>query len=144
MAQFLRYNQITPGTTLRVYCPSKGVYHYGIATYGNKVIDRAPRRGIARRSWDEFSEGQQVEIVQREQGDYSLSDTHSIALQCVGNPHYNIIDSNCEQFVNICRRGKSESKQVKQVGEYAVLGALFIGVLSFLSGGWDSDKGSNV
>ena len=132
MIQRFRHNPHTPGTTLRVYCPSKGVYHYGIASYNNTVIDRAPRRGIARRSLYDFSEGQPVEIVPRERGDYALSQTHGIALQCIGNPYYNMINANCEQFVNICRKGVPESKQVRKAGELVAIGALVVGALSLL------------
>lgn len=118
---------IIPGTVLKVYCPKKGVYHYGIATWNNYIIDRGPKNGISKRSWWEFSEGHQVEIVPREKDDLSMEMVHQRALSQIGRRGYSIFE-NCEHFVNWCRKGIAKSPQLTEAG-------ISIGLFAFLGYG---------
>lgn len=107
---------LEPGRILKVYCPNKLVWHYGIWYGQNQVIDLAPRNGVAIRSLQEFSEGQDINILPLEEDDYPPRVILNNALQYVGRLKYDILDWNCEQFVNICRKGKKFSKQLRNVG----------------------------
>ncbi len=115
---------VYPGMVLRVWSRGKGVYHYGIATYGGYVIDHAPRRGTACRTWDDFSEGETVQIVPWEPGDYPLDEIHQRAVSSIGRNMYSVFKSNCEHFVTWCKRGQAESKQLTKATESAAMGGL--------------------
>lgn len=107
---------LVPGQILKVYCPSKLVWHYGIWYGQNQVIDLAPRKGVAIRSVEEFAEGQEIKIVPLEEDDYPPWMILNNALQYLGRLKYDMLDWNCEQFVNLCRKGKKYSKQLRNVG----------------------------
>lgn len=119
---------LVPGQILKVYCPSKLVWHYGIWYGKNQVIDLAPRKGVAIRSVGEFSEGQDIKIVPFEEDDYPPWMILNNALQYLGRLKYDVLDSNCEQFVNLCRKGKKYSQQLKNVG----VGLTALGLLTAL------------
>lgn len=105
---------IEPGTILRVFCPNKMVWHYGIMSWNGRVIDRA-KRGILSRTWREFSEGCQVEIAPTHREDLPKKIIHQRALSNIGQKGYHMIFQNCEHFVSWCRKGKFTSKQLNYV-----------------------------
>lgn len=120
--------QVYPGMVLRVWSRRKGVYHYGIASYNNLVIDHAPRKGTAIRQWEEFTEGEQVEIVPRKEGDFPAHIIHIRAFNQIGKNTYSVFGLNCEHFASWCMRNKAESLQVRE----KVIGAAVLGGVAFL------------
>lgn len=133
--------KIYPGMILRVWSARKNVYHYGIASYNGNVIDHAPRKGTAMRTWEEFSEGEEVEIVNRKEGDYSPKVIHERAYSEIGRNSYSVFGLNCEHFVSKCVRGKAESMQLREIGEKVALGAVIgLGVGLLISALFDENE----
>ena len=110
-----------PGDILKVYCASKLVWHYGVYSDNGKVIDMAPRKGIAERTWDEFSEGCQVHIEPRRTDDAPREVILRRARLRLGERGYNIFFKNCEHFVSWCRKGVSSSSQMLNYSALSII-----------------------
>ena len=104
-------NNIEVGTILKVYCPNKLVWHFGIMSHFGMVIDRA-KRGVQLRTWEEFSENLEVKIVPTDSTDFPKKVIHERAMGLVGQRGYHIIFQNCEHFVSWCRKNKVSSPQL--------------------------------
>ena len=118
-------NNIEVGTILKVYCPNKLVWHFGIMSHFGMVIDRA-KRGVQLRTWEEFSENLEVKIVPTDSTDFPKKVIHERAMGLVGQRGYHIIFQNCEHFVSWCRKNKVVSHQLI----YATLIIVIIGIIS--------------
>ncbi|NOQ75610.1 MAG: hypothetical protein GQ574_26620 [Crocinitomix sp.] len=129
-----------PGMVVKVWSRGKGVFHFGIMSYDYHVIDHAPRKGTALRTWEEFSEGEEVKIVPSKSGDFDSDVIHQRALNSIGKSNYSISEANCEHFVNWCSRDRAESPQIKEkVGEFALATAIGVGLVALASAFFGGD-----
>ena len=124
-----------PGDILKVYSAKKFVWHFGIYAGNGMIIDHAPRNGAHERTWDEFSEGEDVYIVPREHDDLPREEILRRARLNLGRWAYNMFNSNCEHFINWCRKGKLKSKQVLTIGAIIIglILAIFFGARYLLN-----------
>ena len=124
----IKIQNIEPGTILKVYCPSKLVWHYGVMSHFGMVIDRA-KRGVRLRSWAEFSENLPVKIVPSDVADFPKEVIHERAMGLVGQRGYHMIFQNCEHFVTWCRKNKISSPQLNNAIFCFLLLALVISLI---------------
>ena len=106
---------------------SYGLYtHHGIDLGDGTVVEWSKGQEyskgqpiIARVSFEEFSKGQAVTVVE-----YSHCDPPEIvvgrALSRIGETGYDLVFNNCEHFATWCKTGRAESVQVKLYGSRAV------------------------
>lgn len=100
-----------------------GVWHYGVLTDRNTVIDHGPD-GTWERTFLEFTGGGKVYFQRHSNPHLSREQVVSRARSLIGKLEYSALVRNCEHFVNLCRRGKASSKQVRNT----VLGVAFGGL----------------
>jgi hypothetical protein len=98
------------GTVLKLDFGS--YFHYGLADGAGKVIHNSKARlKVTSETYDEFSEGKKI-IVSEITSD-NPSRAVIIAKRYLGMP-YNLLSSNCEQFVRLCHGLEIESTQLQQ------------------------------
>ncbi|SFU58278.1 Lecithin retinol acyltransferase [Aliiroseovarius crassostreae] len=117
----MNINNCPPGTTLIVSKPP--VMHFGIYAGNGRVIDNSPRTGcVSERSLEDFSNGNKVQIR-----DIPATPAQGIErLQQARNhlgTRYNLLNWNCEQFVNFICGGRARSTQLIGITTGALLGA---------------------
>lgn len=93
-----------------------GLYkHYGIDCGDGTVIHyRKPSEVIERTSIESFSKGNRVYIEPSSNGFCFVPDVVlERAASRLGENRYNLLFNNCEHFVNWCKTGISDSKQIR-------------------------------
>lgn len=108
------------GTVLKLDFGS--FFHYGLADGAGKVIHNSKARlKVAHESYEDFSDGKKIVVsdITSEEPSRSII----MAMRYIGMP-YNLLSSNCEQFVRLCHGYESESTQVQQY----LLAALSAGI----------------
>jgi hypothetical protein len=96
-----------------VYIQCFGYTHHGIDT-GNGIIHFSKRNGkskIRKTSWEEFSDGKIVYLVEYE-SHLPIEETVKLAHSKLGFKDYNLLFSNCEHFARWCKIGIHISFQV--------------------------------
>ena len=98
------------GTVLKLDFGS--FFHYGLADGAGKVIHNSKvRLKVTLESYQEFADGKEIIVSDITSAEPSRSVT--IAMRYIGMP-YNLLSSNCEQFVRLCHGLEIESTQVQQ------------------------------
>ncbi len=92
--------------------PRFGYTHHGIYIGDGYVVENT-RNGTNLVSLEEFSRGHAIEVVIHKDRAFDRQESCKRALLCVGEDKYNLINYNCEHFVNWCINGKYQSSQVK-------------------------------
>lgn len=92
--------------------PRFGYTHHGIYIGDGYVVENT-RNGTDIVSLEEFSRGHDIEVVVHKDRAFDRQESCKRALLCVGEDKYNLINYNCEHFVNWCISGKYQSSQVK-------------------------------
>ncbi|MDO5351781.1 MAG: lecithin retinol acyltransferase family protein [Succinatimonas sp.] len=92
--------------------PRFGYTHHAIYIGDGYVVENT-REGTNLVSLEEFSKGHIIEVVVHKDRAFDRQESCKRALQCVGEDKYNLINYNCEHFVNWCINGKYQSTQVK-------------------------------
>ncbi len=92
-----------------------GYRHHGIYIGNGEVISYLRDPGITRYSVEEFSEGQQVYVIDHK-GERCFKDNEIVerAISKIGESDYKLLTHNCEHFANWCVTGKEYSKQVQK------------------------------
>lgn len=126
-------NQVTlvPGSVLSVWLPRYGVWHKGVLDWPDysgvaQVMHNSKSHGgTVSTSLPEFAEGQPYRVIwvptTREEQDSMIAR----ARQGVGQIRFDLLESNCEDFVNWVKTGKpySETRDLVFVGLLALAGA---------------------
>ena len=103
------------------------IKHHGVGLEYRRVAHiNIQHRKVHIVSFDEFSKGNEVQIIYHNKQRFDLLQTRNRAMSLIGNPGYNLLSNNCEHLARWCATGKSESKQVQT--------ALLMSVLIFVAG----------
>lgn len=125
---------LTPGTIVEI---DFGLYkHPGVVT--DRIMNSMPmvisnsfrKKGVFEESWEEFSNGEKVDISGYP-GHLSPDEVLSRARSRLGT-RWNLINWNCEHFVNWSHGLKMRSPQLKTCAFYAVA---IIGLAVFIKKG---------
>ena len=101
---------------------SRGFYsHHAIDLGNGKVVQYGSRIDIENAcveivSMETFLEGSAL-IPSDKLASYSPDEIIKRAMSRLGEKKYNLYSNNCEHFVNWCRTGKNESRQVERIKE---------------------------
>ena len=123
------YDNWIPGAALRVWSPRHGVRHFGIAGWVPGTVYHASKdRGqFVLTSFEEFAEGQPA-FYERYPQPHQAQTVIARAESVIGH-RYDLLASNCEDFVNWIFTGTARSPQREGaiVAALVVLALLIVG-----------------
>lgn len=107
--------------------------HYGLYVGQSKVIENHPLHGVRLTSLTEFLNGRQLLKIKSFPGnDWSRRIAMGKAYEMIGT-HYNVLDFNCEHFVNHIHNLGIKSDQA-DLAKGLVFGVLALGLIAAISG----------
>lgn len=107
--------------------------HYGLYVGQSKVIENHPLHGVRLISLADFLNGRQLLRVKPFSGnEWGRNTAVRKAFEMIG-AHYDVLDFNCEHFVNHIHNVGIKSNQV-DLAKGLVFGVLAIGLIAAISG----------
>lgn len=91
--------------------PRTAYTHHAIYVGDSQVVEKT-RQGVRLVSLDEFCEGNPIEVVPHHDRAFSRDISVRRALSRLDEREYNLLNDNCEHFVNWCISGEERSEQV--------------------------------
>lgn len=130
----LQHQNIRPGDGLVRSKSFLGLIdHYGLYVGQFKVIENHPLHGVRLISLAEFLDGRKLQRVKTFPGsDWSRSNAVQKAYEMIGT-HYDVLDFNCEHFVNHIHNLGVKSGQA-DLAKGLVFGVLALGLISVIAG----------
>lgn len=130
----LQKNNIKPGDGLVRSKSFLGLIdHYGLYVGQSKVIENHPLHGVRLISLPDFLNGRELLRVKRFPGnEWGRSTAVRKAYEMIGT-HYDVLDFNCEHFVNHIHNVGIKSNQA-DLAKRLVLGVLALGLIAAISG----------
>lgn len=130
----IQYGNWVPGGVLRVYSKRYGVWHFGVAgrTFGCVMHGSKDRGQFLETTFEEFAEGQPDTYTWLPSDCQQQEEVLVRAESQIGKP-YQLLRSNCEDYVNWIVTGVAKSPQRDQHVALAFLGVLAVSLIGLVN-----------